>query len=600
MGLIHSNKIDFSKVRLRRRALKDLKDNQSKDITALDTETLHGYARLIADSKGNFRYIKDIYDVLYFLTESRFRKSANFFYNVQYDFDAIMKYLDIDNLIKLVEKCKIDYEGYKIKYIPKKMFSITINSNSYQYYDLAQFYEMSLNRAGELYTDKHKNEDNLDRARIGSEPQYWKDHDKEILKYCLQDCYITEDLGNVLQHELVNTTGHAPKKYISQAGISKDYFRRECIIPDIREVPKFATYYAFQTYHGGRFEVTERGAVGEVTALDINSAYPYQITGLLDINNGKWVRVEGLNKNATYGFYLATVDIDYTYLPPLALNAYGTVIYPCGKWTAYFTKEELESLTGLGTYKVINGAEFYHDKEVYPFREAINTLYGKKKITPKNSYEYSLYKKIMNSLYGCFYEKIKQMDGSFKAGLLFNPIYATLICANTRLQLWREARAYGKDCVSLATDGLLIKGDHTIDECKDLGAWGFDGVAVSTILRSGIYSFGDNMKQRCVIKANTYRTPHGEFDNLFDYIRKFPEFKKYPVLNHRPYHMRECIVHNKAHTKEDINIFTDSEMAFDLNTDVKRIFDVQDITGRELLEGRISSKPWLWDQDKRK
>lgn len=591
---IHNNKIDFSKVRLRRRALKDLKDNSPKPIMGLDTETLHGYAKLICDSEGNSTYLKSIGDCLNFLTSNRFRTTTNFFYNIQYDFDAVMKYLSQEDLQVLVKDCKIEIYGYTIKYIPKKMFTITRNGNSYRFFDLAQFYEMSLEKAARLYTKLFKNEDNLDRARIGMEPQYWLDHEHEILKYCIQDCKITSDLGEVLQKELIHTTGHAPKGYISQAGISKDYFRRRCHLPDIRKIPHHAKYYAFQAYHGGRFEVTERGSVGEVTALDINSAYPYQIANLIDINEGDWKRVSVLNRDAHYGFYLASVKISYTHLPPLAMNAYGTVIFPCGEWTAYFTKDELEALDGIGEYTIIGGTEFYPDKIVYPFKEAIEALYGKKKITPKNSYEYALYKKIMNSLYGCFYEKIKQPDGSLKAGLLFNPIYASIITANTRLQLWQEARKYGKRCVSMATDGLLIRGDHTRDDNKELGEWGFDGVDDAIILRSGIYSMGEVMKQRCVIKADVYYTPHGDFKNLFDYINKYPDMKKYPVLNQRPLHMRECIVHHKAHTKEDINIFVKSELAFDLNTDVKRIFEKTDITGRQLLEGKIASNPWMW------
>ena len=594
MSLIHSNKIDYSKVRVRTRALKDLKQNKVKEIHALDTETLNGYARLVADDTGKYEFLHSVEDSLSYLTSRRFRKSANFFYNIQFDFDALMKYLDVDLLTELVLTTKLEYGQYKIKYIPKKMFTVTVNGNSHSFYDLAQFYEMSLEEAAKKYTKRFKNEDNLDRARIGSERAYWDKYEPLIIKYCIQDCAITRDLGQLLQEELLETTGHTPKRYISKAGISKDYFRRRCKIPDVRKVPNYALYYAFQSYHGGRFEVTERGDIGECTALDLNSAYPYEITRLIDITKGVWRRTTYLNPEAHYGFYLATVDINYTHMPPLAMNAYGTVIYPCGSWTAYFTKEELEALKGYGSYKIIGGAEFWPTELIYPFKDAIEILYEKKRNTPKSAYQYALYKKIMNSLYGCFYEKIKQTDGTFKAGLLFNPVYASLICANTRLELWRKGCEYGKGCVSMATDGLLIKGALDVEDTKELGAWGFDGIGDTTILRSGIYAIGDTMKQRCVIKAKTYRTPHGSFDNLFDYIRQFPDFKRYPVLNHRPYHMRECMIHNKMRTKEDINVFTDSELAFDLNTDVKRIFDVQDITGYELMNMRIKSKPWLW------
>ena len=588
------NRLDWKLLQKRRYRAAVLKENKVKTVRAFDTETLDGYARLIADDTGAYRDIHGIYDALSFLTRAEYRDTVNFWWNIQFDFDAVMKYLPVSKLKELVETCEVSVGKYQVKYIPKKMFSITLNRKSYRFFDLAQFYEMSLERAAILYCSAGKNPDNLDRALIGSSQDYWEENYELIRKYCIQDCVLTCELGNGLQEDLIQTTGTVSKTYISQAGVSKDYFRRKCNIPDVRKVPEYAQYCAFQAYHGGRFEVTERGAIGPASCIDINSAYPAEISKLIDISAGRWTRVTKLSDDAYYGFYLASVNIPYMHLPPLAMNLFNTVVYPCGKWTAYFSKGELQRVGEIGSYQVISGAEFRPYVLRYPFKEAIETLYAKKQSTPKKSYQYKLYKKLMNSLYGCFYEKILQADGRYKVGLLFNPVYATLITANTRLQLWDEARGYGKGCVSLATDGLLIRGDHEFPDSKILGEWGYDGCGECTILRSGIYALGDTMKQRCVIKRDVFKTPDGDYADLFDYIRAHPGWKKYPVLNHRPVHMREAIVHHRAHTKNDINIFREHEIAFDLNTDRKRIFSVTDITGEDLLSTRITSRPWMF------
>jgi len=590
---IHYNKLPWTKLTFRKRELKPLKENKEKPIIALDTETLSGYAKLLCDSTGKKVLDGDIYSLLSFLTAQRFRGSINFFFNLQYDFDAIMKYLPEENLKELVYDNKTKFGPYDISHIPKKMFNIKLNGNSYRYYDLAQFFEMSLENAGKKYVAEVKNEDNLDRALIGSSPDYWDKYQDLIIKYCFQDCNITQKLGVVLQKEIQRSAGFTPKDYISKAGLAKRYFRSQCDIPDTRDIPLFAKFFAYQSYHGGRFEVTERGKVGYCSALDINSAYPYQIANLIDVTKGTWKRVTEISESAYYGFYLATVTIPYMYLPPLALNWMNTVIFPCGTWTAYFSLEELRVVGEIGSYEIINGAEFYPEQIKYPFKDAIELLYHKKSITPKNSYEYALYKKIMNSFYGSMYEKIKQPDGRYKVGLLFNPIYASLITANTRLQLWRKACEYGDRCVSLATDGILIRGDIEAEDTKELGAWGVDTPGEAYILRSGIYSVGDSFKQRGVVKGNYFHTPVGDYDNLFQYIADFPDWKKYPVLNKRPYHMSECIRHTKTKTVDMINVFAENEIAFDLNSDVKRVFDMVDITGSDLLKNRITSKPHL-------
>lgn len=590
---IQKNKLDFGKVKLRRRSLRDLKANPEKPIHALDTETLQGYARLLTDDTGAYRLSERIEDYLSFLTQAKFRDSHNFFYNIQYDFDAIMKYLPVEDLKTLVFTQKLTYGAYEISYIPKKMFTVKLGKQPYRFFDLAQFYEMSLEKAAKLYVNGVKNEDNLSRELIGTSPEYWEENLSLIVKYCIQDSFLTMRLGEVLQAEIIDTAGFCPKQFISKAGLSKEYFRRECSIPDMSRFDKTILYYAFNAYHGGRFEVTERGLIGECQPIDINSAYPYQISKLIDCTKGIWKRTRELHDEAYYGFYLARVNVPYMQLPPLAFNYLNTVIYPCGQWTAFFTKEELEVLGKIGSYEVVLGFEYFPDVIVYPFKEAIEKLYYKKSITSKKDFKYALYKKIMNSFYGSMYEKIKQPDGTYKAGLLFNPIYATLITANTRLQIWEKAQEFGSQAVSLATDGLLLKGSYELEDTKDLGAWGVEEPGEACILRSGIYSVGDEFKQRGVMKDKYFRTPYGEYENLFDYIRQYPDFKKYPVLNKRPWHMSECIRQCNTHSKEDINVFEASEVAFDLNTEVKRVFEVQDITGKELLNMNIKSKPHL-------
>lgn len=590
-GEIAYNKIRYADIVKRRYALSELKDAPYRPCKAFDTETLHGYAHLIADSNGKYKLDLDLEILLEWLTHRDYRDSHNFFYNIQYDFDAIMKYCTTSELNELVDEGKLDIYGVKISYIQGKTFKLVKNKKAWAYYDLQPFYESSLANASLKYLEGVKNEDNLDIVKIGSNPAYWAAHEADIIKYCIQDCKLTADLADILQIDLIKTLGVNPKSYVSKASMSKSYFRHKCNIPDVRFINPKAKYLAFQAYHGGRFEVTQRGKVGFCTALDINSAYPAEIADLIDITRGEWKNTLDLNKNAHYGFYLATVNIPYMYLPPLAVNWYNTVIFPCGSWTAFFTKEELESLDGIGSYEIHEGCEFWPDKLIYPFKDAINDLYAKKRVTDKKDFKYSLYKIIMNSLYGCFYEKYKDAAGIMHAGMFFNPVYASIICANTRLQLWNMGRKYGKRGVSLATDGILIQGDVKEPTSKALGAWGDDGSGEATILRSGIYSIGEKLRQRGMMKTNAYKTPYGSYANLFDYIKDQPHMKKYPVYNERPVHLKEAIKHHKKYTKEDINIWQEANIAFDLNTDVKRIFTETDITGQELLSMNIQSQP---------
>ena len=578
--------------------MRDLEKGEKREIRGFDTETLHGYVKVITCSDGSVKEPDYIENILSYLTQKKYRDSINFFYNIQYDLDSILKFLPESDLREIVLQGKIKYGGYTLFYIPKKMFSVKLGKDTYTYYDLFQFYETSLERAAHKYVQGVKNEDNLDRSLIGSSGEYWKENKEKIIKYCIQDSKLTAQLGELLQEVIHETCGFYPKRYVSKAGLSKRYFREFCDIPSFNQIPEEVQKFAFNAYHGGRFEVTERGKCGKCTSLDISSAYPYWISQLIDVRRGRWKRSMKLNPSAYYGFYLAEVNIPYQYLPPLAYRWHNTVIFPCGSWMGYFTKEELEVLEEVGSYKVWTGWEFYPDQIVYPFKEAIEKLYEKKNTTPKEDFRYSLFKILMNSFYGSLYEKVKQRSGKYKAGLLFFPVYATLITANTRLQLWKKAREFGKNCISMATDGLLIKGEIDHPNDKTLGGWENEGCGEVTILRSGIFSFGEEFKQRGVMKSRYYNTPHGKFENLFEYIEKYPEFTSYPILQNRPVHASESVHFNKRFTKDDINIFKDFEVAFDLNTEIKRVYDHPKLTGKTLLKNNYKSMPHFVDQGK--
>lgn len=595
LNSFHGNSIPFSSLVWRKWELKPLSSFPSRAVYGFDTETLDGWCKLITCSDGRVLKDGDIDDILSFLTYRQCRGAHNFFYNIDYDMDAILKFLDTDTLKTLLETGEADYEKYHIKMIAGKFYTFTLSKHRYSFYDLWQFYDSSLEVAARKYLGEEKYTIPLDRVQIGNSASYWQTHSKDIETYCLNDARLTKALGEALQREAITTFQFTPKHYVSKAGLSKQYFRHRCLIPDTRQIPKPAMAYAFQAYHGGRFEVTERGNVGQATAIDINSAYPYQISNLLDVTKGEWRHVHKRNTEATYGFYACRVSHHYAFLPLLPLKLWGQTFYPYGEWNTFLTGDEIDELRKVGSVDVIRGWEFYAGEEIYPFREAIEHLYKAKSTAKKGSYQYSLYKIVMNALYGAFYEKVLLPDGNLRVGSLFNPVYATLITSRTRLDLYREARKYGRNAVCLATDGILVKGKTPLTSSNELGAFSIKETGESIILRSGIYTIAGDTKQRGMIKATRLKTPFGEFNSIFDYITAFPDRKQYPVLINRPIHLREAIRHCKKYTKEDINRFMSLEMSFDLNTEIKRVFERSDLIGRDLLEGSVKSQPWRAD-----
>lgn len=589
---LEKNRLSWQRLRLRIHPPRQLVPGKRRRVCGFDTETLNGYARICAASDKSFTVINSVESAIAFLTSARFRYSLNFFWNIQFDVDALMKYLGRGQLEELYATNKLQVDDTDIQLIPNKKLSLRRAKKTWAFYDAYLFYEMSLERAGRLYAGMEKNEGGLDRSLIGSSREYWIDNYDAIVDYCIQDASITARLGDVLQDEIKQVMEFYPKSYVSKAALSKQYFRYYTNIPDITKVQRDVQRYAFESYHGGHFEVTERGNVGECSNMDISSAYPAEIADLIDITRGVWKRVAEISPDAYYGFYLAKIQLPYAHICPYAVRWGSTVIYPWGEWHGYFTRKELMEMPAGGRYSVISGYEFYPSELIYPFRERIHHLYDAKRKVDKDSYQYALYKKVLNSLYGVFYQKHREPGGMWRAGPLFNPIYASIITAHTRMKLWQQAARWGSRCVSLATDGLLVRGDVSQASEGILGGWDVEIARSTIILRSGFYKWGDEVKQRGVMTVKAYNTPYGCFDSVFDYIQCFPGLTKYPIRQNRPWHMREQLAKGNKGNLELVNVFEDHVPYFDLNTDIKRVFERYDLTGEDIMRNRITSQPY--------
>lgn len=592
---IFRGKIDFDMLELRRYEPYRLKRQVDKQVYGLDTETLDGYARLIADDQGHTSLIRNIDDALQFLTTFHFRNSHNFFYNLHFDVNAIVKYLPKENIVELNEELKTVYGKYQLFYIPRKLFRIICHNHVHKFFDIMQFFGGSLEKNAKAYLGLDKYIDPIDRAVLGTSREYWNKNFDAIVRYCINDCVLTKKLGDMLYSTLKNNIGLKPNAFTSEAGLTKEFVRTFTDIPDLTQVPIGAIKYAFYSYAGGRFEVVKKGYLGECSLYDINSAYPYHIQDLIDITQGKWKWTRDLHENATYGFYLVKVITKYNKISPINITLpNNTLCYPMIDCHTYMTKLELLAYDKYIDYEIIDGWEFFaNDDARKPFHKYINHVYSHKQKTPKDRYEYKTYKILMNGLYGTFYEKHKNKGyEKIRVGKLFNPIYASMITAGTRVQLWDYAMKDISNFIGFATDSVLFQGTPDLPTSNALGDWSLEKVGETTVLRSGFYKIDDIIKARGVSKNSKLTTPDGtQYTSLFDYILDKPNDTLYPVITTRPLSFSEVLHKSKTFTIKDINIFTQINYTIDINKDYKRLWDRELERGIELLEGFIDSEP---------
>lgn len=509
-----------------KKALKKI-DMSHKKIIGLDTETnradnkpfLLTYS--VSDEDKGFALV-DKDNWLDLLTNKKFRSNINFFFNMQFDIEGMLKYAGERVLKELYYSGRSEYEDCLLRYIPKKVFSIREGKHVYKYYDLWQYFHSSLEEAASRYLGWHKTGDygaSMDYDRFFQDQEY----QDQVVVYAIQDAVLCRGLGEFLFSDFLKQ-GYS--NFTSTASLSEEYFRRNGLMVYQLDEPLARVF--LQAYYGGRFEVLKRGLYENVKEYDLNSAYP-SIMAQMPIltENYKVKHYEGWDY-PLYGCYHVVIDIpeDCYYGPLPERLKTGLVVYPVGQYDTWVTYPELNFIDQLGLdYKIVESYEIYDENATNVLAGPIRQLYDLKSKAKKegNKALEEQAKILLNSLYGKFIQSnplkdLKKVtdyaeieDGqdlveiagtlyravskkTFKLGRLFNPAYASYITATTRCRLIRSLEE--KDILAFHTDSLLTF--RTMDTGSDLGEWSLKSQGEAEIIKTGYYRIAGKVRSRGV------------------------------------------------------------------------------------------------------
>jgi len=473
---------------------------KSIDVIGIDTEAdVDGKCFMIATSLGDV-FTADSFPACMFTR--KYRNTTFVAYNLSYDAGHFISWLPKTNIRELWESGVTEYCDYKIKSIPKKFLRITYKTkNSITFYDMLNFYRGAGIKGGSSLDSVAENvlgERKISIATKSFTAAYIKRHWNEIAEYCIKDAVLVERLGNKIIRQFEEWGVH-PRALYSTAYITFQYFSRKTRYVTVHRYwykHKRLLDYAMQSYNGGKFEVTRKG-LGYYYEYDIVSAYPYEIANLIDISKGIVKHSTTYDPLATYSFLKCIITIPPNVFSPVAIK-YGSVnTYPVGRYIKVITKNEYEYLLSVGcTLIVIDCYSIYTGIRYKPYKEEIERLFEYKKLY-KNSGDKLLYhtvKILLNSLYGKFVQLIKAGD-KMRATTCWNPIYGSIITANTRIRVSRMQQLY-PSIVAVHTDSIISTSKLDIDVGKELGDWDFECEGEGVILGSGIYQIGKISKYR--------------------------------------------------------------------------------------------------------
>lgn len=551
---------------------------KSIEVIGIDTEAYtDGRCFLFATSEEDVFPIEDFPQALF---TRKYRDSNFVAYNLSYDESAFFQVLPIQKIKVLWKSHTVEHEGYKYDIIPKKCLTVTKNKHRIHIYDMYNFYGGSLKDNAIKYLDMKKIDSDVTKYTRTVVKNSWN----TIAEYCVNDAIIVQRLAEKLIKKF-EEFGVYPKKLYSTAYISYQYFRKKCNYVTVKrfwEDDKKLIDYAMQSYNGGKFEVTQKGT-GYFHEYDIVSAYPYEIANLIDIS---WARVEYSNKyqkNAVYGFLNCHMNIPENVYSPIAIKLKAINIYPVGHIMKVITKNEYDYLVSVGVDITIKDAVWIKcDNKQYPYRKAILGLVEKKKQLKhlENNIDYNTVKIIMNSLYGKFMQLIEE-NGRYKATTCWNPIYGSVITANTRIKV-SAMQAKFPSVIAVHTDSLISTRPLDIKNQGNLGDMIFECRGRGVVVGTGIYQIGKKSKFR----GYHTKTP------LLDMINVHEKYITVPELHAISW--REVAFHNWEHSK--INKFETVNKKVMINFDKKRLWLNDYVTFDELLRRRVDSMPIYNDE----
>ena len=544
--MVHKNIYDIELPRYLWQPSKKIKT--AKPNLAFDSETSSGYTYLIADSNGRKIALKGLKEYLQFLTYKEYRKTINWWYNLTYDTNSLLKFLNREQRREIVTTNQIDVFGYRISIIPNKELKISIISkddynkdgtlkitNSVFYNDLAQFYDFKRLKdlAEKVNMEKVEVADisNIAWDKYLSNAEYHK----LINDRCIIDSQITKLLADKLTKEINKMV--IIHKYKSKASIARKYvlenLKKKLQLPDYGLLQG-----ALECFHAGHIETMRMGSFTNIWNADINSAYPSAM-GQLYETEGIYIRNRYYEPDAIYSYFSVMVDYENEHLSPLWYSKGNNNYHATGMYNTWITKTEYEYLESMGYDVVIEKA--YHLKKtpssIKPFENIINDLY-KRRLEAKAEGDdiEKVIKVILNSMYGVTintvlkyeeteedtdiwiinaFNEIINYKKTFKATNMYNPLFATEITASVRVKIFNDFKKYYKDINAISTDGVYLnKNPHHIKIDKKLGNYSLEKIDNYVLLGSGRY-FNLNKDGSVNNKKSRFRSVSMKPDMMF-------------------------------------------------------------------------------------
>ena len=539
----------------------------ARPVIGVDTESLvTGYAFLICDSRGRSVWIRSFDDVLAFFDCEDYTYCLLVAFNLNFDASVLLKWAGKEICTELIDNNRVSVSGGNIQYIPGKFLQFRFGNKFVRIFDVAQFFQGSLDWNAKQYLGKSK-------KGMSRKTFYPSDYgSKSIETYCNWDAVLTEGLGTYVVNAF-DKLDVGVGSLASPATIIESYILDQLLIRNpVHTVPKGALEFAIQSFDGAWFENFKAGTFPRTYRYDLVSAYPSVVRDLLDLSLGEWTHSDKRPKDAHYGHVRAKITIPKGYISPIMFrNEAGDSLHPHGSWVRHLSLPKVDwILEHGGKVDVYDGWWFTPYTKVYKFRKVVDKFFEVKRKGSADSMEKWSSKTALAGMYGKF---LQHVGG--RGGRLYNPVYADEITSRVSLMVADASLQKPEAMISVMSDCVVSMESLSLPLGSNIGQWSKKGPSSSLWIGPVQYE----------AEGQDYRFRHIPWKSL---LESDPTAQDYEVVRNGPITLVQGIRLNRF---EDVGVFMDLPVSFNIRKlNWRRFWPVRPTAGDDLLHKQYDSR----------
>lgn len=399
-----------------------------------------------------------------------------------YDVNMILGDLPLKGETASIEELRATnstiWRGYKITYIPRKIFKLSCNGRYFHSTDIFSFFQTSFENA--LADWGIKIPEIITRGKAARQDfSAWKEADIVAYNDAELDCM--SELAEKLRDSI--TPLHLPvRSWHGPGALAGSWLSKQKARAYKGDIPKELTDAAIRAYFGGRIDVQGYGFVDPVYHYDIVSAYPSAIRFLPDLSSLEWNYAEGERPPISAGVSVSKIRWQISETKWGAFpwrNRQGSIRWPLAGEGWYWQREIEAAIERFGPQSVEYLATWYSEGEIfYPFKDAVEEAFAyRRELKAQGLSSHIAVKLILNSLYGKFAQTVGKAQ-------YYSPIWAGLITSYTRAEL---QRAISEEVVCVMTDSIWTRSPLFVDTNNDLGGWEEQSEGKLILAGAGLY-----------------------------------------------------------------------------------------------------------------